>query len=133
MGQCEIKNPPVFTYDIEKWDQDTFADGPAMSAEIEKLLNNTAHNKKESERLAGKELKNIKIPIEDWKDLSYTIDDAAITAESDVVVCYAFDSIPSAQKANIRGRLEPGKLILVAKKLPNMELIIESIKIVNPK
>ena len=47
MANCEIKNPPVWTDEIPKWDKQTDADGDAMGAVIETLLNNDAHNKKE--------------------------------------------------------------------------------------
>ena len=45
MENCVIGDPPVFSEEIEKWDKQTDADGDAMGAVIEKLLNNTAYNK----------------------------------------------------------------------------------------
>ena len=51
MANCEIKNPPVWTDEIPKWDKQTDADGDAMGAVIEALLNNDAHNKKEIDQL----------------------------------------------------------------------------------
>ena len=46
---------------------------------------------------------------------------------------YAFNSVPAAQKANIRGRTEAGKLILVAKKVPAGDLAVDEILIQNLK
>ena len=65
--------------------------------------------------------------------LTYTIENAAIQADSIVHIGYAFDSVPAAQKANIRGRTEAGKLILVAKKVPAGDLAVDEILIQNLK
>lgn len=44
MSFCEIKTPPEFSSEIEKWDRDTLADGEKMGNVIEELLNNTVYN-----------------------------------------------------------------------------------------
>lgn len=51
MGFCEIKNPPEFSTDVERWNTETMADGENMGAVIELLVNNTAFNKAECERM----------------------------------------------------------------------------------
>lgn len=45
-GYCEKKDPLEFSTEIEKWDQETPADGKEMAKPIEKLYNNTEYNKK---------------------------------------------------------------------------------------
>lgn len=50
MANCVISDPPVYTDEISKWDKQTNADGDAMGAVIEKLLNNTAYNKYRADR-----------------------------------------------------------------------------------
>ena len=45
-GYCEKKDPLEFSTEIEKWDQETPADGKEMAKPIEKLYNNTEFNKK---------------------------------------------------------------------------------------
>ncbi len=45
MAFCDVKNPPVYTAEIRKWDRDTLADGQEMAVEIEQLFNNTFYNK----------------------------------------------------------------------------------------
>lgn len=131
MAYCETQNPPVFEQQIEKWDKTTRDNGEELAIPIEKLFNNTVYNKAEIERLQGKLLKNIIINVSAWKDLTYTISDSVIKASSSVTVIYNFDSILIAQKANIRGKTESGKLVLVAKKLPVSNLVIDEIRIVN--
>lgn len=46
MGFCEIKDPPEFKTQVEKWDRDTMADGEKMGVVIEEIFNNTVHNYK---------------------------------------------------------------------------------------
>ena len=46
MGFCEIKDPPEFKTQVEKWDRDTMADGEQMGVVIEEIFNNTVHNYK---------------------------------------------------------------------------------------
>ena len=133
MGYCEIKNPPQFTTQVDKWDKTTRDNGEEMAVPIEELLNNTIYNKTEIEMLKGTELRNITISASDWNNLAYTITDASITADSDIQLFYEFDSIPAAQKANIRGRCNAGELMLVAGKLPTSSITIEKIQIVNRK
>lgn len=133
MGYCEIKNPPQFTTQVDKWDKTTRDNGEEMAVPIEELLNNTIYNKTEIEMLKGTELRNITISASDWNNLAYTITDASITADSDIQLFYEFDSIPVAQKANIRGRCNAGELMLVAGKLPTSSITIEKIHIVNRK
>lgn len=50
MGNFEVKDPPVFTAEIRKWDRETDADGDAMGKDMEKLFNNTVYNRKRAER-----------------------------------------------------------------------------------
>ncbi|RGY95371.1 hypothetical protein [Clostridium sp. AM58-1XD] len=131
MNYCEAKNPPVFAMEIEKWDTNTDANGTDMAVEIEQLYNNTLYNKALGEQVRGKILTGITVATEDWIDLSYEITDEAITEKSSVYIGYSFDSIPAAQKANIRGKTENGKLTLVAKKLPAQDIAIEELRILN--
>lgn len=126
-----IKDPPEFTLEVKQWDRETLADGVEMAKDIEKLLNNDAYNKAQAERAIGKTLQNIRIPSSGWTDLSYVIQDGEITGTSTVYIGYAFDSIPAAQKANIRGRTEAGRLVLVAKKAPAEDLMVDEIRIMN--
>lgn len=53
MANCTISNPPVFNENIVKWDKQTDADGDAMGAVIEQLLNNTAYNRQTIARALG--------------------------------------------------------------------------------
>mgnify|MGYP003254293562 FL=1 len=133
MANCERKDPPVFTEEVQKWDKETVADGDAMGLVIEQLFNNTVFNRRTAEKAAGSLITGITIPASGWKDLTYTIENAAIQADSIVHIGYAFDSVPAAQKANIRGRTEAGKLILVAKKVPAGDLAVDEILIQNLK
>lgn len=131
MATCEIKNPPEFVLDVPRWDKSTRDNGIEMSKPIEAIFNNTVYNKAEIERLEGTLLKDITIPTGGWNNLSYTISAADIKTSSRVTIAYAFGSIPTAQKANIRGRLEAGKLVLVAAKLPTADIVVEEIHIVS--
>lgn len=98
--------------------------------EIREQLRKTTET---AEKAAGSLITGITIPASGWKDLTYTIENAAIQADSIVHIGYAFDSVPAAQKANIRGRTEAGKLILVAKKVPAGDLAVDEILIQNLK
>lgn len=131
MANCAIKNPPEFALEVPRWDKGTRDNGIEMSAPLEEIFNNTVYNKAKIESLEGTHLRDITIPMDDWDNLTYSISDSAITAGSEVTVLYAFNSIPIAQKANIRGRTEAGKLVLVAKKPPSADITIERIRIVN--
>lgn len=131
MAFCSAKNPPEFTMEVEKWDRTTLADGTDMAVEIEQIYNNTLYNKAFGEQVRGKILTEITVAAGDWTDLSYVITDEAITDKSSVYIGYSFDSIPAAQKANIRGKTENGKLTLVAKKLPVQDIVIEELRILN--
>lgn len=126
-----IKSPPEFTLDVEQWDRGTKADGAEMAHVIEKLLNNDVYIRAKAEQLHGTLVDRITISLSKWEGLTYTIANANITASSEVYVFYDFDSIPVAQKANIRGRAEDGKLVLTARKLPVSDLIIERMRIIN--
>lgn len=126
-----IKNPPEFTTDIPQWGRETIVDGQELSVVPEMLLNNDVYLKASVERLSGKLLKDITIEKSAWISLTYAIADPVIVPDSRVEIIYAFDSIPIAQKANIRGRTEAGKLILVAAKLPTADIVVEEIHIVN--
>lgn len=97
---------------------------PAGTVTIQDLLD--VENK-----LIGKILTNVTIPLSKWNNLTYTIDNAAITQNSTVYIGYNFDSIPAAQKANIRGKTEAGRLVLAAKKLPAEDLKVDEIRILN--
>ena len=131
MNYCEAKNPPVFSMEIEKWDTNTDANGTDMAVEIEQLYNNTLYNKALAEQVQGKILTGIIVKTDDWIDLTYEIADETVTEKSTVYVGFDFDSIPVAQKANIRGKAENGKLTLVAKKLPVQDVVIEELRILN--
>lgn len=131
MADCTIQSPPVFTMDIPKWDRNTYADGNAMGTDVEKLFNNTIYNKAKAEQALGKVRKNLNIPASGWQNLEYVIEDPAITERSTVYVGYAFESVPIAQKAGIRGRTEAQKLVLVAKKVPAQDLLIDELRILN--
>lgn len=98
--------------------------------EIREQLRKTTET---AEKAAGSLITGITIPASGWKDLTYTIENAAIQADSIVHIGYAFDSVPAAQKANIRGRTEAGKLILAAKKIPAGDLAVDEILIQNLK
>lgn len=50
MKYCEVKNPPEFTEQIERWTRETDADGEAMAVPIEQLLNNTVYLREQSAR-----------------------------------------------------------------------------------
>ncbi len=131
MANCTVQSPPVFTTDIPKWDRNTYADGNAMGTDMEKLFNNTIYNKAKAEQALGKVRKNLNIPASGWQDLEYVIEDPAITERSTIYIGYAFDSVPVAQKAGIRGRAEAQKLVLVAKKAPSQNLVIDELRILN--
>ena len=131
MAYCTGKNPPEFTTEIEKWDENTLADGADMAVEIEQLYNNTLYNKTAVEQVKGKLLTNLTIPADGWNDLTFIIEDDQITESSTVYIGYNFDSIPAAQKANIRGKAEAGRLVLVAKKAPAEALVVDEIRILN--
>lgn len=131
MENCTMKSPPVFTSEVLRWDRTTVADGNAMGVVIEDVFNNTVFNKATTEKLAGTILHGIQIPVASWTNRTYIFENAEITSESTVYVGYAFDSIPEAQKANIRGRAENGRLVLVAKKAPTQDLMVDEIRILN--
>lgn len=50
MEFIEVRNPPEFTMEVERWTRETDADGAAMAVVIGQLLNNTWFNKQENER-----------------------------------------------------------------------------------
>ena len=127
MAYCTGKNPPVFTTEIEKWDSSTVAEGGDMAVEIEQLYNNTLYNKAAVEQVKGK----LTIPAAGWNNLTFIIEDDQITESSTVYMGYNFDSIPAAQKANIRGKTEAGRLVLAAKKAPAVDLKVDEIRILN--
>ncbi|WP_101875984.1 hypothetical protein [Lachnoclostridium edouardi] len=131
MAYCTGKNPPVFTTEIEKWDSSTVAEGGDMAVEIEQLYNNTLYNKAAVEQVKGKLLTNLTIPAAGWNNLTFIIEDDQITESSTVYMGYNFDSIPAAQKANIRGKTEAGRLVLAAKKAPAVDLKVDEIRILN--
>lgn len=85
MANCERKDPPVFTEEVPKWDRATVADGDAMGLVIEQLFNNTVFNRRAAEKAAGSLITGITIPASGWKNLTYTIENAAIQADS--IVC----------------------------------------------
>ncbi|MCF2704216.1 hypothetical protein I6E91_19435 [Enterocloster clostridioformis] len=64
MGFCEIKNPPEFNTDVEKWNTETLADGENMGAVIELLVNNTIYNKTKCEKLSNEV--TITLPASGW-------------------------------------------------------------------
>lgn len=98
MANCERKDPPVFTEEVQKWDRETVADGDAMGLVIEQLFNNTVFNRRTAEKAAGSLITGITIPASGWKDLTYTIENAAIQADSIVHIGYAFDSVPRPRR-----------------------------------
>lgn len=79
----------------------------------------------------GERLPGETIPAESWNELTYTIEHESIKKGSTVYIGYTFESIPAAQKANIRGKTEQGKLILVAAKAPPTDIEIEEIRVLN--
>lgn len=131
MKNCEIKSPPVFTADVPRWDRETDADGDAMGLVVEQVFNNTIYNKQKAERALGILLPSLTILAGEWNGLNYTIEHESIRKGSTVYIGYTFDSIPVAQKANIRGKTEQGKLILVAAKAPSADIEIEEIRVLN--
>ena len=131
MKNCEIKSPPAFTVDITRWDRETDADGDAMVLVVEQVFNNTVYNKQKAEQALGILLPGRMIRTEDWDGLTYTIEHESIKKGSTVYIGYTFDSIPIAQKANIRGKTEQGKLILVATKAPSADIEVEEIRVLN--
>ncbi len=130
MKNCEIKSPPVFTADVPRWDRETDADGDAMGLVVEQVFNNTIYNKQKAERALGILLPSRMILAGEWNGLTYTIEHESIRKGSTVYIGYTFDSIPAAQKANIRVKTEQGKLILVAAKAP-ADIEIEEIRVLN--
>lgn len=50
MEFIEIKNPPEFTLEVERWTRKTKGNGDEMAKVIAKLLNNSIYNKSENER-----------------------------------------------------------------------------------
>ena len=50
MEFIEIKNPPEFTLEVERWTRKTKGNGDEMAKVIAKLLNNSIYNKAENER-----------------------------------------------------------------------------------
>lgn len=131
MKNCEIKSPPVFATDVPRWDRETDADGDAMGLVVEQVFNNTIYNKQKAERALGILLPSLTILAGEWNGLNYTIEHESIRKGSTVYIGYTFDSIPVAQKANIRGKTEKGKLILVAAKAPSADIEIEEIRVLN--
>ncbi len=51
MEFCDLKNPPEYTMEIERWTKKTKDNGEEMAVPIEQLLNNTYYNKSQNERL----------------------------------------------------------------------------------
>lgn len=131
MKNCEIKSPPAFTVDITKWDRETDADGDAMGLVVEQVFNNTIYNKQKAEQALGILLPGRMIRTGDWDGLTYTIEHESIRKGSTIYVGYAFESILAAQKSNIRGKAEQGKLVLVAAKMPSIDIEIEEIRVLN--
>lgn len=66
MAFCDVKNPPVYTAEIRKWDRDTLADGQEMAVEIEQLFNNTFYNKTVLEQ--HEQLIEVNVPASGWSD-----------------------------------------------------------------
>lgn len=131
MKNCEIKSPPVFAADVPRWDRETDADGDDMGLVVEQVFNNTIYNKQKAEQALGILLPGRMILTGEWNGLTYTIEHESIRKGSTVYIGYTFDSIPVAQKANIRGKTEQGKLILVAAKAPPTDIEIEEIRVLN--
>ncbi len=131
MKNCEIKSPPVFAADVPRWDRETDADGDDMGLVVEQVFNNTIYNKQKAEQALGILLPGRMILTGEWNGLTYTIEHESIRKGSTVYIGYTFDSIPAAQKANIRGKTEQGKLILVAAKAPPTDIEIEEIRVLN--
>ncbi len=131
MKNCEIKSPPVFAADVPRWDRETDADGDDMGLVVEQVFNNTIYNKQKAEQALGILLPGRMILTGEWNGLTYTIEHESIKKGSTVYIGYTFDSIPAAQKANIRGKTEQGKLILVAAKAPPTDIEIEEIRVLN--
>jgi hypothetical protein len=50
MEFIEVRNPPEFTMEVERWTRETDADGAAMAVVTGQLFNNTWFNKQENER-----------------------------------------------------------------------------------
>ena len=61
MADCTIKNPKEFTLQIEKWSKQTLADGDAMGALIEKLINNDAFLDEMAKRVV-----EVSLPASGW-------------------------------------------------------------------
>lgn len=131
MKNCEIKSPPVFAADVPRWDRETDADGDDMGLVVEQVFNNTIYNKQKAEQALGILLPGRMILTGEWNGLTYTIEHESIRKGSTVYIGYTFDSIPAAQKANIRGKTEQGKLILVAAKALLTDIEIEEIRVLN--
>lgn len=66
MGFCNIKNPPVYTMDVERWTRETYADGEQMAEVIEQLLNNTFYNKAVQEQ--HEEPVKVSLPASGWSE-----------------------------------------------------------------
>ena len=61
MADCTIKNPKEFTLQLAKWDKSTLADGDAMGALIEKLINNDAFLDEMAKRVV-----EVSLPASGW-------------------------------------------------------------------
>ena len=61
MADCTIKNPKEFSLQVPKWDKSTLADGDAMGAVIEKLLNNDAFLDEMAKRVV-----EVTLPASGW-------------------------------------------------------------------
>ena len=50
MEFIEVRNPPEFTMEVERWTRETDADGAAMAVVTGQLFNNNWINKQDNER-----------------------------------------------------------------------------------
>lgn len=66
MEFCNIKNPPEYIVDVERWTRETYADGEQMAVVVEQLLNNTFYNKSVQEQ-HEKPIRVI-LPASGWSD-----------------------------------------------------------------
>lgn len=69
MGEnyCTIQDPPVFTENVRRWNNETDASGNEMGADIELLVNNDAYLRNALENKTNIVLMKEPIPIPDRK------------------------------------------------------------------
>lgn len=116
MSFCEIKTPPEFSSEIEKWDRDTLADGEKMGNVIEKLLNNTVYNNVGISRM-NNEIE-LTLPASGWSasaPYTQTVDVPGLKETDKVLMMSAIKTDTAAATADIWDKM--GALVKAGKAL----------------